>query len=250
MSSNVESVSTFNGMYLAFHRPNKNVYNIIQYNHQRRKWIACPRLESEQVIRRRLSTYINNLNQIINVALNICSRRRIFNARTTGLYLEQIGPYILENCKYIPILREYPDSKLTPKYRSFEYTAAYPPEGSPDHLTPDPILWTLRERPIVIQTIPVVRYSINSLMDINESPSEIPKLPIRIAWLIAEDASKKGDSCPITMELLSPITASVTSCYHVFDTEAINHWLTEHKTCPVCKQACSISKAYNDINIG
>ena len=55
---------------------------------------------------------------------------------------------------------------------------------------------------------------------------------------------KKGDTCPITMELLSPITASVTSCYHVFDTEAIDHWLTEHKTCPVCKQACSSSKAF------
>lgn len=244
MSSNVESVSTFNGMYVAFHRPNKNVYNIIQYNYPRRKWIACPRLESEVLIRRRLSTYMNNLPQTINVTLNISGRRTIFNARTTGLYLEQTGSTILENQKYVPILREYRDSKLSPKYRSFEHIAVNPPEGSSYYLTPDPVLWTLRDRTVVIENIPVVRYSIISLMDRNERASEIPKLPIRIAWLVAEDACKKGDTCPITMELLSPITASVTSCYHVFDTEAIDHWLTEHKTCPVCKQQCSISKAF------
>jgi len=239
MSINVETLSTFTGIYIGFYRPNKNVYNIIQYNNISRKWEVCPNLNSDQLIRRRLIDY--NLFQTINVALNISGRRRLFNAHTSSLYLEQVGLNVEENNKYIPILKEYPDSKLTKKYRSLEHTAVSPQEGSPLNLPIDPILWRLVERPVVLNNIPALNYSINSM---NEPISEIPKLPTRIAWIIAEDACKKSDNCPITMEPLSPVTASVTSCYHVFYTDAIDHWLTEHKTCPVCKQVCSISKAF------
>ena len=67
---------------------------------------------------------------------------------------------------------------------------------------------------------------------------------MRIAWIIAEDASKKGDKCAITLDELSPLTASVTSCYHVFTTTALDIWFQTNHTCPVCKQRTVATRAF------
>jgi SUMO ligase MMS21 Smc5/6 complex component len=32
-------------------------------------------------------------------------------------------------------------------------------------------------------------------------------------------------------------STTVTSCFHIFETDAIQTWLRGHTTCPVCKQA-------------
>lgn len=71
-------------------------------------------------------------------------------------------------------------------------------------------------------------------------------IPKRIAWMVAEDAAKNEEKCPITMELISPITASVTSCFHTFETEAIAAWLANHSTCPQCRKNCVATVAYTD----
>jgi hypothetical protein len=67
---------------------------------------------------------------------------------------------------------------------------------------------------------------------------------MRIAWIIAEDASKKGETCAITLDEISPITASVTSCYHVFTTSALETWFQTKSICPVCKQKATYTPAY------
>jgi hypothetical protein len=67
---------------------------------------------------------------------------------------------------------------------------------------------------------------------------------MRIAWIIAEDASKKGETCAITLDELSPLTASVTSCYHVFTTTALDIWFQTNNTCPVCKQRTVATRAF------
>jgi hypothetical protein len=74
----------------------------------------------------------------------------------------------------------------------------------------------------------------------------IEPIPKRIAWLIAEDAAKQEEKCPITMEPISPITASVTSCFHTFDSEAIATWLVNHTTCPQCRKKCEATVAYTE----
>ena len=83
-------------------------------------------------------------------------------------------------------------------------------------------------------------------------PPEAPKKPVmkpipeRIAWLIAEDSCKKNESCPISMEPISPLTAAVTTCFHVFDTLAINEWLARNQNapCPVCRETFAITLAF------
>ena len=77
----------------------------------------------------------------------------------------------------------------------------------------------------------------------------IPKIPRRIAWIIAEDAAKQNEICPISMETISPLTSSVTSCFHVFYTTSIKEWFERHPSkspCPVCRNICSFTEAFED----
>ena len=74
----------------------------------------------------------------------------------------------------------------------------------------------------------------------------IQAIPKRIAWMVAEDAAKNEEKCPITMEPISPITASVTSCFHAFESGAIAAWLTNHDTCPQCRNKCVLTTAYSE----
>jgi hypothetical protein len=64
-------------------------------------------------------------------------------------------------------------------------------------------------------------------------------IPLRIARLIAEDS--KDENCPITMNKITPFTCSVTSCFHVFDSDALDEWTTTNNTCPVCRKLCSVT---------
>lgn len=64
----------------------------------------------------------------------------------------------------------------------------------------------------------------------------MPPAPAFVNALVVADAVAKADTCPITLSPITAATAAVTSCFHVFDGDAIATWLSEHKTCPVCKQ--------------
>jgi len=68
-------------------------------------------------------------------------------------------------------------------------------------------------------------------------PSSLPKF---VATLLIEDAIREKKDCSITMEPIAAAAATVTSCYHVFDKDAITTWLSTNKTCPVCKQECVV----------
>jgi hypothetical protein len=67
-----------------------------------------------------------------------------------------------------------------------------------------------------------------------------PPPPAFVTALVVADAVAKADTCPITLSPITVANAAVTSCFHVFDGEAIATWLSEHKTCPVCKQATAV----------
>jgi len=68
-------------------------------------------------------------------------------------------------------------------------------------------------------------------------PTAIPKF-VADALIAASVAAEA--TCPITMEPISPATAAVTSCFHVFDANAIAIWLTNNHTCPTCKQTATL----------
>ena len=67
-------------------------------------------------------------------------------------------------------------------------------------------------------------------------------LPMHVKNIIIADSISKKESCPISSIDIDRTNASVTSCGHVFTTEAIVQWLqmSTKKECPICKQTCSI----------
>jgi len=74
-------------------------------------------------------------------------------------------------------------------------------------------------------------------------------IPRRIAWIIAEDACKNKETCSISLEDISPITASVTSCFHVFESASLKTWFETKgsKHCPVCRKPCEAQDAFEQI---
>jgi hypothetical protein len=78
--------------------------------------------------------------------------------------------------------------------------------------------------------------------------AKIDKIPTRIAWIIAEDAAKRDELCPISMETISPITSSVTSCFHIFLTDSLKEWFqrNEKLSCPLCRKVCTFTEAFDE----
>ena len=61
------------------------------------------------------------------------------------------------------------------------------------------------------------------------------KIPKHILKVFIEDAISKNSLCPITMESLTVENASITSCGHLFDKEALRISLKRCKKCPMCR---------------
>ena len=72
-------------------------------------------------------------------------------------------------------------------------------------------------------------------------PAQKPQpLPKHIRTIVLERAESDGQTCPITLTAIRSATASVTSCGHIFQTAAIQEWLSENETCPECRGVCSV----------
>jgi hypothetical protein len=83
----------------------------------------------------------------------------------------------------------------------------------------------------------------SALKHIAPEPSETKShFPPHITKLILADSISKNETCPISCDSITYENATVTSCGHVFTSDAIKHWLSLPSSkgeCPVCKQVCS-----------
>lgn len=87
------------------------------------------------------------------------------------------------------------------------------------------------------ETAPTVQPTVQPMTRPGSDP--IP-LPVHIQTIVLERAEFERKSCSISMEPIRKHTSTVTSCGHVFQKDAIQEWLTRHRTCPECRQICSI----------
>jgi len=202
------TVHMFRERYIAVYRPNKKTYTILEWSingsYWKRHLINPDDIPAISVRVQNIPQAITRLNiKRFNVTVN-----SLVHCTTTGEYLDYKEHAVAIVKKRGGSPRQFPPSMFAGE---FVCTARSDPPAT------IPPLWTLH----VERVLPV---------------EKIQPIPSRIAWIIAEDASKKGESCSITLEEISPITASVTSCFHVFDTIAITHWFELHNTCPMCKQ--------------
>ena len=60
-------------------------------------------------------------------------------------------------------------------------------------------------------------------------------IPQHVVQRLIKYAIYNKECCPITLNPIVAETSSVTSCFHVFNTEAIQYSLRMNDTCPVCR---------------
>ena len=94
--------------------------------------------------------------------------------------------------------------------------------------------------PITVPTVPPVAPVAPTLEKKKYTISSIPKHMIEA---VLRDASTRGEVCPITYEQIDMTSSAITSCFHVFDRESIDKWITNPANgdkCPVCKSQCNV----------
>lgn len=104
-----------------------------------------------------------------------------------------------------------------------------PPPRSRHRISPPPLL-SVREEPeirVMEVRVPVERVVIQT---------RASTLPTPVGQVLLDHARKGSETCPIAATPFSECgSLSVTSCFHVFDTDSLQRWRESHSTCPVCR---------------
>jgi len=228
-----ERIHNFTGNLIAFYRPIKKTYYFFSWNSTAAVWGAYDR-DHENISLHKSSTHTLNGTVDINVRLGR-TRHRI------GIISDKC--FLKCGNIHIPILKAVGNAiqgiqKLKQYTVTVEHDTATYLINSRLWLTPPAAAAAPSAAPAVASSA--------SVSQVHQKKG----IPRRIAWLIAEDACKRGDLCPIVQEELSPLTSSVTSCFHVFNTEAIASWEARQEgrelPCPVCREPCQTTVAYEE----
>lgn len=231
-----QEIRMFTHSYLAFYRPRKRSYFCLKYVPNANVWepfsIAMVAEGIHATIRKSTVHNIHNTQPGAHIFARTSPRadrqRERIQIMGTGLYLSiplQDGTAIIAAIVTRPIA-------MPGKYIDTEIEAVHGvPYEMNTRLWQDP---APPEPPAA--PVPAVQ------------ATKLTAIPRRIAWLVAEDAQKQGETCPISLEAISPLTASVTTCFHCFDSEQLNAWLATRpaRECPMCKKACLATKAFEE----
>jgi hypothetical protein len=217
-------VESFVGQFCAIYRPRKNAYCILRYFQNGHSWKPY----TERIPLDQLSLRITNTP---NVIAKLYLHRRVsgyqtpndannlYNFLAYGNYIHWANP--TNGSIPIPVLTLARGQRTIPaKFTKVDYSI---PGPTTEHQVD---LWQVRA---AVAPKPEVR--------------KTNPMPKHIVQLIAENAVSRAEQCPITMDDLTLENASVTSCYHVFNHDAINKWFEKDTTCPVCKTECTTIKA-------
>jgi hypothetical protein len=239
-----ETIANFQNQCIAFYRPRKRSYFLLQWQQTVRKWMKYMG-DQRTFTLHRATTQRNGSCHIVYAT----SRGRSDNR----IYITADGHFLKSGDMIVPILEtghkfgqamygtEMLVNHTLPEGESYEvnqtlWAVAPPPAPEP---APAPIEQTIGRPLQVAPRAPII-------------VKRKEPIPRRIAWLIAEDAQKQGETCAITMEDISPLTAAVTTCFHVFDAESLQEWFERHRTsvhipCPVCRKNCSMTRAFDPL---
>jgi hypothetical protein len=213
----IDAIHNFTTNLIAFWRPQKHSYHALTWDDQRRHWRPWYGAIQGGLSKHRSATHTGSGSVEIKLMNN------------TMLRLRAEGEFLLLGTTRITLVKRASGATIPSAWKNHELGPLTERTGVDLAVslwgiapTPEPIL-----PPMVLGMV-------------------VDPIPKRIAWMVAEDAAKHDEKCPITMEPISPITASVTSCFHTFESEAIAAWLTNHSTCPQCRKNCVVTVAYTD----
>ena len=238
-----DAIDNFTTHHIAIHRPVKRTFVVFSWEEHVRKWI--PYTDDLPELRLKRSSVSTQGVVQINVA--------------TRPYRGAINVEVSSNDHYltagnidIAIVKKT-GTQLPQAFMKRDYPA--PPATAEVEIT-DKELWTVRAsaQQEAAQQAPGLAALATAAQQQQQQPPPVIKIilkpiPQRIAWLIAEDSSKSKETCAITTDEISPITAAVTTCFHVFEYDSIKEWVNKNParpTCPVCREVCAITKAFQE----
>jgi hypothetical protein len=198
----LEAIQSFVGLKIAIWRAHKKTFYALEWDGDSRTWRSWVPFNVDDLSRHTSSHHPGAATIIIGNGRSVTIRAK--------------GEFLYNAYHIIPIVKISGQVPNTWKTREFGHMIPLAPGLSIE------TLWVAAP-----EQVP------------EPEPEPAPVLPRRIAVLVAENAVKNNDRCPITMEPISPLTAAVTTCYHVFDGAAIMTWLASNSQCPECRQPCS-----------
>ena len=241
----MDRIQSFRHHLIAFHRPIKKTYFVLQWYPEAGKW--CRYTQDIQ----NLTLHRSNVTQIGTASISI-ALYPTYNA--TSYEVRSYGYYLKNATVTIPILKKTSGGAIPANFSQKEYIHL----DNPPLTHTDDSLWTVRQ-PVAAAAAAAAAAATQQANPAAAPPAaaqqpqqrpvlsqKLEGIPQRIAWLIAEDASKRQEVCPISMEDISPITSSVTSCFHVFETTSITQWLITSNKCPVCRKYCKATIAFTE----
>ena len=249
-----QRIHNFTTNLIAFYRPIKKTYFFLTWNSDVRKWLKYKENIQNLSLHRSTVTQSGKVNIII-------AKRPV----ATGTHVEVTSDgYYLKSGNIVATLVRQSGNALPQTFMAKEYAVV---DASAPAVETNFVLWSLSSASAPSASAPSASASAAApfpvpapIPSLSLSPSPSPSLappihilthlkpiPRRIAWIIAEDACKNKESCSITTDDISPITAAVTTCFHVFDNDSLNEWFARNpvKTkCPVCREVCLMTKAF------
>ena len=212
-------IDRFLSKHIAILRPQKKTFHILEWSAERRQWFPYSGTIHANDIRLRKS--LDHTEESVHIPV----RLRTLHMICTGKYLSVAEFEGRTVSRYIPVCTKVPDETFMPSL--LKYSTPYP---SNPHIQSYPRqLWISQAEAPEAPPAPPAQIR-------HERPKSIPP---RIARVLAEEAATRGEICPISMDLIRPETAHITSCYHAFDGDSIRRWLATNTSCPVCKEVCS-----------
>lgn len=220
-----EQIEEFSNSLIAFYRQRKRTYFFLQWNTALGKWLKY------NGDGRAFTIHVSSTHQPGD-----CNINYMIGRRSTRIRIECKGFFLRSETTIVPIIEHV---ILPASLIGTEFTATSSANNG-EYQIPQ-VLWR------VTPPAPVLVAPQRQQVLVKRKES----IPRRIAWLIAEDAQKQGDTCAITMEDISPMTAAVTTCFHVFNGDALAEWVARHTNalkipCPVCRKDFSMIRSYED----
>ena len=211
-------IGNFLGNLIAFWRPQKNTYCALSWDTTMRKWRPWNGNLGE------ISKHKTTVHTTVSEVTITLSNDSTVQINADGEFLKTAT----QQHANIAIVKRVGGALIPNSWRNRDFGAALIERLPVNRNTP---LWTDPNAVIAPATA--------TAAIICEA------IPRRIAWLIAEDACKNNETCAITLEPISPLSASVTSCFHSFDNDALKAWLTTKNSCPTCRKPCKATMAFD-----
>lgn len=208
----IDAIQDFTTNLIGFWRAQKHTYHALTWDDQRREWRPWYGPILGGLSKHRSATHTGWGSVEIKLANNTLVR------------VQAEGEFLLLGTTRITLVKRIGGAIIPSGWKNHELGPLIERAGVDLAVS----LWGLARAPAVVLA------------------TTIDPIPKRIALLVVEDAVKKQENCPITMELISPMTASVTNCFHTFETEAITAWLKNNSTCPQCRKKCVATVAHTD----